>query len=254
MRLQKKVIDSLLAGWKNEDIYEKATTAMLLWRTGREGEAKAILESLRQFASYEPAKGMWFDNLSSSYYGAGKLLTTARVLQAFTDIEPAGAERAVKALVAREGQHIEVRRVNRHKAGGLCSVEQGQRAVAVSHFVYRRYIIQCTCHVGSVDHAHKTGLFCYCLLHCFRGYPSVLVGRDNAQHRSRSLTGHRRTQNAVMLHRRYKYLVSIAYRGEYGGVQSFGGILCECYALRIINVKKSGQLIPAGKNRLPRYA
>lgn len=88
LRLQKKVVSALLANWKNEDIYDKATTAMLLHRVGRESDALSIMESLRQFASFEPSKGMWYDNLSSSYYGAGKLLTTARVLQAFVDTEP----------------------------------------------------------------------------------------------------------------------------------------------------------------------
>ncbi len=51
-------------------------------------EARTILESLRQYASFSEEKGMWFDNLSSAAGGWNKLITTARVLEAYADIEP----------------------------------------------------------------------------------------------------------------------------------------------------------------------
>ena len=116
-RLEKKVVKALIENWKKETIYDKATTAMLLWRTGREGEAGTILESLRQFASYDADKGMWFDNLGSSYQGAGKLLTTARVLQAFQEIEPKDP------AIDRLRQWLLIQRQTQDWDEGLFSVE-----------------------------------------------------------------------------------------------------------------------------------
>lgn len=86
--IESKVLAELKTRWRDESLYGKATTAMLLWRNGYQSEALSILESLRQFASYQPDKGMWFDNLKSSWNGASKLQTTTRVLEAFQEIEP----------------------------------------------------------------------------------------------------------------------------------------------------------------------
>lgn len=87
-----KMIDAELkelnAGWMNLDIYGKATAAIVLERYGYNMAARTILESLRQFASYDPAKGMWYDNLSSGYSPYPKLLITATVLEAFDEILP----------------------------------------------------------------------------------------------------------------------------------------------------------------------
>ncbi len=86
--MHNKAVSALKEGWKKLDIYEKATAATLLFREGYKMEARTILESLRQFATVTKTKGMWFDKLSSSFMGKTKLLTTAKVLEAFSEIAP----------------------------------------------------------------------------------------------------------------------------------------------------------------------
>ncbi|MDE6341510.1 MAG: hypothetical protein K2K93_04265, partial [Muribaculaceae bacterium] len=75
--------------WKDYGIAEKAKTAMVLARNGKVKEASAILESIRQYASETPEKGIWFDNLSSGYGGLFTLRTTTLALQAFAELQPA---------------------------------------------------------------------------------------------------------------------------------------------------------------------
>lgn len=86
--MAEKCLKEVKGNWKNTGIYDKATTATLLSREGYPMEARTILESLRQFASVSPRKGMWFDNLSSSFRGWNKLITTTQVLEAYAEIEP----------------------------------------------------------------------------------------------------------------------------------------------------------------------
>lgn len=87
-KIQKSALDYLEKSWENLSIFAKATAAITLWRDNRRMSAREILESLRQFASRSPERGAWFDNLDSDWKGAGKLLTTARVLMAFNEIQP----------------------------------------------------------------------------------------------------------------------------------------------------------------------
>lgn len=47
---------------------------------GQRKTAQEILESLTQFASETPEKGVWFDNLTSSFGNASTLQTTTAVL------------------------------------------------------------------------------------------------------------------------------------------------------------------------------
>ena len=90
--MKKKGVTAVKNGWKGLDIYDKATAATLLSREKYPMEARTILESLRQYASVSPVKGMWFDNLSSSAAGWNKLITTAQVLEAYAEIDPKSAD------------------------------------------------------------------------------------------------------------------------------------------------------------------
>lgn len=74
--------------WKDMGIGLKAKAAMVLWRAGDHKTANEILESLRQYASESPEKGMWFDNLDSGWGGMSVLQTTTLVLEAFAEIQP----------------------------------------------------------------------------------------------------------------------------------------------------------------------
>lgn len=87
--LKREALKAINAEWKDFSVYDKATAALLLNRTaGYEKTARVILESLRQLASKSETKGWWYDNLSGGWTGMPKLTTTARVLDAFAEIEP----------------------------------------------------------------------------------------------------------------------------------------------------------------------
>ena len=86
--LENAAMKKIKEEWKSFSIDEKAKTAILLSRKGDDALAGFILESLHQFGSYTPEKGMWFDNLPSGLNGDSRLITTARVLEAFSAIRP----------------------------------------------------------------------------------------------------------------------------------------------------------------------
>lgn len=83
-----KAYNDIAKEWKDLNIGSKAKAATLLWRANDHKTANAILESLRQYASESPEKGMWFDNLNSGWGGMNTLQTTTLVLEAFAEIQP----------------------------------------------------------------------------------------------------------------------------------------------------------------------
>lgn len=94
--LKKKAVKSIVKDWREFGIYDAATAAILLKREGYDMQARTILESLRQKAMSSPQKGMWFDNLSSSWNGRNKVITTMQVLEAFSEVMP--QDKAVEQL------------------------------------------------------------------------------------------------------------------------------------------------------------
>lgn len=83
-----KSLKAVALSWRDFGIYDKATAAILLHRSGYAKEASLILESLRQYAVTTPERGMYYDNLSSGWQGFPRLITTAQVLEAFAEIAP----------------------------------------------------------------------------------------------------------------------------------------------------------------------
>ncbi len=83
-----KAENDIASEWKDLSIGAKAKAAMVLWRAGKHRTASEIMESLRQYASESPEKGMWFDNLNSGWGGISSLLTTTLVLEAYAEIQP----------------------------------------------------------------------------------------------------------------------------------------------------------------------
>ncbi len=83
-----KAYKDIAKEWKDTSIGSKAKAAIVLWRAGDHKTANEILESLRQYASESPEKGMWFDNLNSGWGGMTALQTTTLVLEAFAEIQP----------------------------------------------------------------------------------------------------------------------------------------------------------------------
>ncbi len=87
--LKKEAVKAIEKEWKSFSVYDKATAALVLSaENGHEDTVNLILESLRQLASKSEAKGWWYDNLSSGWSAMPKLVTTARVLEAFSAIQP----------------------------------------------------------------------------------------------------------------------------------------------------------------------
>lgn len=91
-KLSTRTMQNLRKKWRILDVYDLATAAMLLHRSGDDATSKLILESLRQHTSSKPGKGIWFDNIRSAFNSGGTLLCTAQVLEAFAEIEPKAAE------------------------------------------------------------------------------------------------------------------------------------------------------------------
>ncbi|MDE6480222.1 MAG: hypothetical protein K2L45_08115 [Muribaculaceae bacterium] len=86
--ISSKAYKDIAKEWKDLGIGAKAKAAILLWRAGDHKTSNEILESLRQYASESPEKGMWFDNLNSGWGGLNTLQTTTLVLEAFAEIQP----------------------------------------------------------------------------------------------------------------------------------------------------------------------
>ncbi|MDE5876345.1 MAG: hypothetical protein K2H47_02490 [Muribaculaceae bacterium] len=89
--LESRGLKAVAASWKNFGIYDKATAAIVLWRSGDHKLPLVILESLRQYATVSDEKGACFANLSSGLDGQIPLLVTARALEAYGVVAPSDA-------------------------------------------------------------------------------------------------------------------------------------------------------------------
>lgn len=87
-QMRKAAMKEIADGWKNFDIYDKAVAVILEHRSGNKTLSSNILESLRQFATVSPEKGMCFENLRGVWSGWNPLITTAQVLEAYTEVQP----------------------------------------------------------------------------------------------------------------------------------------------------------------------
>lgn len=87
-RYRELAVAEIASSWKKMDIYDKATAAILLARSGKKNVALQALESLRQYAVVTPQRGMYFDNVSSGFSPFTRLITTTQVLEAFVEILP----------------------------------------------------------------------------------------------------------------------------------------------------------------------
>lgn len=90
--MEREMLRRLPGEWRELSVSDKAAAATLLYRTAVKRNvnlAKTILESVRQFATYSPDKGLWFDNVADGYYSPSPLLLAARCLDAYKEIDPA---------------------------------------------------------------------------------------------------------------------------------------------------------------------
>ncbi|MDE6805074.1 MAG: hypothetical protein K2J29_10625, partial [Muribaculaceae bacterium] len=89
--LENRGLKAVASSWKNFGIFDKATAAIVLWRSGDHKLPPMILESLCQYATVSDEKGACFANLSSGLDGQTPLLVTARALEAYGVVAPSDA-------------------------------------------------------------------------------------------------------------------------------------------------------------------
>ncbi len=81
------------ADWKKYDAPMKAIAATLLYSHKYRTAAHTIIESLRQYATVSPEKGMWWPSLDDmTAWSMGKVGATTMILQAFNTVEPNSAD------------------------------------------------------------------------------------------------------------------------------------------------------------------
>ena len=87
----KKVLRYMDNNWgKGLTLRQKAYYAMTLNRNGYPKTAKAIIESIRQYAIVKPELGMYWDNLQTGYgwWELDKVAYTSTILQAMSEVDP----------------------------------------------------------------------------------------------------------------------------------------------------------------------
>lgn len=84
----KSVAKRIAKEWRDFSVYNAATAAIFLHRDGDGATAADILRSLKERALVSPTRGMWYDNLDSSFGGWNKLISTTQVLEAFAEVQP----------------------------------------------------------------------------------------------------------------------------------------------------------------------
>lgn len=88
--LLKKVLKYMDKNWgKGLTLKQKAYYAMTLYRNGYANTARAIIESIRQYAITKPELGMYWDNLQTGgWWELDKVAYTSTILQAMNEVEP----------------------------------------------------------------------------------------------------------------------------------------------------------------------
>lgn len=90
--LEKEVIKLVAKDWKRFGVREKSIAALVLQRSGYSNISHMILESLRQYASYSPERGMWYGNIESYAGNDNAIQVTSSVLDAFYQLSPSSPE------------------------------------------------------------------------------------------------------------------------------------------------------------------
>ncbi|MDE6170697.1 MAG: hypothetical protein K2F68_06015, partial [Duncaniella sp.] len=88
-RIVERTIQTILKDWKNYSLMSKATAASILYKHNYPSVAKQILASIREYATIDKTKGMWFPSLDDTWLnGLDKVGITAEILMVFHNIEP----------------------------------------------------------------------------------------------------------------------------------------------------------------------
>ena len=88
MAMHSDMMNRLPKEWRELDILGKINAARLLKREGKGKLAREIMESVLQFASYKPEKGMWFDRLRDDLFAPSPKMVTAACIIALNELSP----------------------------------------------------------------------------------------------------------------------------------------------------------------------
>ena len=67
-RVTKSMVQRIIANWKGHAVVAKAADAIILNDNGYNATARQILESLQQYATETPEKGMWWQQLENTRF------------------------------------------------------------------------------------------------------------------------------------------------------------------------------------------
>lgn len=88
-RVTKSMVQRIIANWKGHAVVVKAADAIILNDNGYNATARQILESLQQYATETPEKGMWWQQLENTWFRSlDKVGCTAIILDAFALVDP----------------------------------------------------------------------------------------------------------------------------------------------------------------------
>lgn len=88
-QVTKSMVQRIIADWKGHAVVAKAVDAIILNDNGYNATARQILESLRQYATETPEKGMWWQQLENTCFRSlDKVGCTAIILDAFALTDP----------------------------------------------------------------------------------------------------------------------------------------------------------------------
>lgn len=86
-------VNRILSGWTEHPVVLKGADALILNANGYHASARQILESLRQYATRTPERGMWWQQLENEWFlSLDKVGCTGIILDAFATVEPGCAD------------------------------------------------------------------------------------------------------------------------------------------------------------------
>lgn len=93
-RVIESQVQKSLAGWKDASVAMKGIHALILHNHGYDATARQVIESLRQYATSTPEKGMWWQQLDRyvSLWSFDRVGITSILLDAFHAVEPSSAD------------------------------------------------------------------------------------------------------------------------------------------------------------------
>lgn len=82
-------VQRIIAHWKEHGVAYKAVDAIVLAENNYKATARTIIESLREYATSTPEKGMWWQQLENTWsFSLDKVGITAVILDAFNRVDP----------------------------------------------------------------------------------------------------------------------------------------------------------------------